>query len=208
MAEFADRMNSLTRNLRSSIQMRSEARKHVHDATMELSNRNQAFMAHVADQNRTRAQELRESLAAHREECRQKAEALRAHHQESLGKMRDDLNGMLTETRKMRQDTVHQLFDTFQHARNELALDLREASFAWHTFAAGRDEPPAITAKPREKPGFKEHTTQRAAEPILKPREKTTVKARAAASSHHEKAPRKDSARPAKAQAKPSRGKR
>ena len=49
MAEFADRMTSLTRNLRTSIQMRNEARKQIHDATVELSNRNQAFMAHVAD---------------------------------------------------------------------------------------------------------------------------------------------------------------
>ena len=75
--------------------------------------------------------------------------------------MRDDLNEMLSETRKTRQDTVNQLFQTFQHARNELALDLREASFAWHAFAAGRDEPAAPTAKPREKPSHK--PTQRSA---------------------------------------------
>ena len=65
--------------------------------------------------------------------------------------MRDDLNHMLSETRKTRQDTVNQLFQTFQHARNELALDLREASFAWHAFAAGRDEPAAPKAKPTAK---------------------------------------------------------
>jgi len=187
MAEFADRMTSFTKHLRSSIQMRNEARKQVHDATVELSNRTQAFMAHVADEHRTRAEELRESLAAHREECRQKAEELRTKNQESLEKMRGDLNDMLTETRKTRQDTVNELFHSFQHARNELALDLREASFAWQAFAAGRDEPAAPMAKPREKP---------------------VHKARAAAVTVAETKPRTETAAAASPRSKPRRGKR
>jgi len=148
MAEFADRMTSLSRNLRTSIQMRNEACKQVRDATVDLSNRTQAFMTDVTDLHRTRAEELRESLAAHREECRQKADELRKKNHESLDKMRGDLNAMLTATRKTRQDTVNQLCFTFQHARNELALDLREASFAWQAFVAGRDEPDATKTEP------------------------------------------------------------
>jgi dsDNA-specific endonuclease/ATPase MutS2 len=186
MADFADRMTSLTTHLRNSIQMRNEARKQVHDATVELSNRTQAFMAHVTDEHRTRAEELRESLAAHREECRQKAEELRSRNQESLEKMRDDLNGMLSETRKTRQDTVNQLFHSFQHARNELAQDLREASFAWQLFAAGRDEPVA---------------------PMTKPHEPHHHKARATAEAVAEKSPHKEPAAGPKGRSKARRGK-
>jgi hypothetical protein len=152
MAQFADRMTSLTRTLRTSIQMRNDARQQVHDATADLSKRTQTFMAHVAEQNRTRAEELRESLAAHREECRQKTEDLRGEHRESLEKMRTDMNHMLTETRKSRHDTVNQQVHTFQHARNELALDLREASLAWHGFATGRDHTDTAEARSHTKP--------------------------------------------------------
>ncbi len=187
MAEFADRMSSLTGNLHASIAMRREALQQVHDATVELSNRTQAFMSDVADEHRTRAEELREMLFAHREERCQKAEDLRNHNQESLEKMRDDLNHTLTETRKTRQEAVGQLFHSFQHARDELAHDLREASFAWRAFAAGRDEPAASPTKPREERAHK---------------------ARAAAVSVHEKTPRTEPAAVAKPRSKPRRGKR
>ncbi|MFI5456039.1 MAG: hypothetical protein ACHRXM_11375 [Isosphaerales bacterium] len=141
MAQFADRMKTFTEHLRASIQTRNEARKQIHAASVDLFNRTQAFMSNVADEHRTRAQELRETMAEQREECRQKAADLRENHQESLQQMRGDLNEMLSETRRTRQDTVNELFHTFQHARNELALDLHEASNAWQAFAAGRDKP-------------------------------------------------------------------
>jgi hypothetical protein len=206
MAEFADRMTSLTGHLRTSIQMRNEARKQVHDAAADLSNRTQAFMAHVTDENRTRAEELRESLAAHREECRQKAHELRAHHQESLEKMRSDMNHVLTETRKTRHDTVNQLFHTFQHARNELALDLREASFAWHAFAADRDEPTAPTSKPRAKPA----PSGQAHEPTpttAKPRAKSSPSVRAMETTARAASARTEPAASTKTRSKPRRGK-
>jgi seryl-tRNA synthetase len=191
MAEFADRMASLTRHLRSSIQMRNEARKQIRDASAELSSRNQAFMAHVAEEHQNRAEELRESLAAHSEERREKAEALRNHNQESLAKMRDDLNNMLSETHKARKDTVDQLFETFQHARNELALDLREASFAWQAFAAGRDEPAAPKTKSVASAPAKAHAAP--AVPAKK-----HAKAHTAAVTFPEKPSRKHAAKTAK----------
>jgi len=141
MAQFADRMKTFTEHLRASIQTRNDARKQIHAASVDLFNRTQTFMNQVADEHRTRAQELRETLAEQREECRQKAEELRENHQESLQEMRDNLNEMLSETRQTRQDTVNELFHTFQHARNELALDLHEAADAWQAFVAGRDKP-------------------------------------------------------------------
>jgi hypothetical protein len=141
MANFADKMNSLTEHLRASTQARNEVTKQIRAASADLLGRAQAFMSQVADENQTRAEELRESLAAHREECRQKADELKTRHQESLEKMRDDLNETLSETRQTREDTVKQLIHTFQHARNELAVDLHEASNVWQAFVAGRVEP-------------------------------------------------------------------
>jgi hypothetical protein len=67
---------------------------------------------------------------------------------------------MLSETRKARQDTANELRQTFQHARNELALDLFEASSAWRSFAAGHDEPVASSVSPRaerSQPKFTPH---------------------------------------------------
>jgi sulfite reductase alpha subunit-like flavoprotein len=141
MAEFADRMKSFTDHLRNSIQMRNEALAQVHSSTEDLRNRAREFMDQTADEHRNRAEELHATLTAHREECRERAAELRENHQESLRKTRTDLQRMLSESRKTRQDTVNQLCHTFEHARNELALDLREASFAWRAFAARQDEP-------------------------------------------------------------------
>ena len=152
MATFADRMTSLTDNLHASIQMRQDALKHVHEATVELTNRAQAFMSDVAEEHRTRAEDLRESLHASHEKRRQMSEDLRNHNQESLEEMRDNLNEMLTETRKTREDEVSHLFETFQHARDGLARDLREASHAWHAFAARRGGHSAPMTKPRPEP--------------------------------------------------------
>jgi septal ring factor EnvC (AmiA/AmiB activator) len=154
MAEFADRMKSFTDHLRTSIQMRNEALAQVHSSTEDLRSRARAFMDQTADEHRNRAEELHATLATHREECRQKAAELREKHQESLRNTRTELQRMLSQSRKTRQDTVNELRDTFAHARNELALDLHEASFAWRAFAAGHDEPvassvPAPADRPR-----------------------------------------------------------
>jgi dsDNA-specific endonuclease/ATPase MutS2 len=161
MAEFADRMKSFTDHLRTSIHMRNEAIAQVHSSTEDLRSRARAFMDQTADEHRNRAEELHATLAGHREECRQKAADLRENHQESLRKTRTELHRMLSESRKARLDTVNELRHTFEHARNELAMDLREASFAWRAFAARQDEPvastpvssvPAPTKQPDPKP--------------------------------------------------------
>jgi predicted nucleic acid-binding Zn-ribbon protein len=152
MAEFADRMKSFTDHLRGSIEMRNEAIAQVHASAEDLRGRARAFMDQTAHEHRNRADELRATLTAHREECRQRAAELRENHKESLRKTRTDLHRMLSETRKLRQDTVHELCHTFEHARNELAKDLREASFAWHAFAARRDEPVGSSASTSDKP--------------------------------------------------------
>ncbi len=138
MAEFADRMKSFTDHLRSSIESRDAALGHVHAAAEGLFQRTEAFMGHVADEHRARAEELQATMAAHRRECSQKVAELRQNHQQSLEKMRSDLKHMLSQTRATRQDTVNQMSNSFQHARNQLALDLREASNAWRQFAASR----------------------------------------------------------------------
>ncbi len=138
MAEFADRMKSLTESLRSSIESRDAALAHVHEAALDLFERTRAFAGRVADEHRVRAEELQTTMAAHRKECRQKAAELRQDHQRSLTKMRSDLNHMLSQTRATRQDTVKEMSNSFQHARNQLALDLHEASKAWRQFAASR----------------------------------------------------------------------
>jgi len=138
MAEFADRMKSFTDHLRSSIESRNAALAHVHAEAEHLFERTQAFMGNVAEQHRARAEELQATMAAHRKECRQRAAELRDNHQKSLEKMRCDLKHMLSQTRATRQDTVKEMSNSFQHARNQLALDLREASNAWRQFAASR----------------------------------------------------------------------
>jgi dsDNA-specific endonuclease/ATPase MutS2 len=148
MAEFADRMKSFTDHLRTSIEMRNEALAQVHSSTEDLRHGARAFMDQTADEHRDRAEELHATLAAHREGCRQRAADLREHHQESLRKTRNEMHRMLSESRKARQDTVNELRHTFEHARNELAMDLREASFAWRAFAARRDEPVAFVPEP------------------------------------------------------------
>jgi hypothetical protein len=154
MAEFADRMKSFTNHLRTSISMRTDALAQVRSETEDLRDRARSFMNHVADEHRTRAEELRATLVTHREECRQNVAELRENNQEALRKIRSDLQHVFSETRQARQETANQLRLSFQHARNELALDLGEASLAWREFTAGRDEPPtppapAPTKKPR-----------------------------------------------------------
>jgi gas vesicle protein len=136
MAEFADRMKSFTDHLRSSIQNRGEALSQVHEATEHLRDDARTFLSNVADEHRTRAEELHATLASHRKECNQKVSEMRQGHQDSLRTMRQDLQHMLSESRKARQDAVHELTETFQHTRHELADDLREASNAWHEFAS------------------------------------------------------------------------
>lgn len=153
MAEFADRMKSFTDHLRTSISMRKEAIAQVRSETVGLRDRARSFMDHVADEQRTRAEELRTSLMTHREECRQNVAELRENNQEALRKIRSDLQFALSQTRKARQETANELRLAFQHARNELALDLGEASIAWREFTAARDEPvaPPVLA-PKKKP--------------------------------------------------------
>jgi len=153
MAEFADRMKSFTDHLRTSISMRKEALAQVRSETVDLRDRTRSFMDHVADEHRTRAEELHATLATHREECRQNVVELRENNQESLRKIRSDLQSVLSETRKARQETANELRLSFQHARNELALDLGEASLAWREFTAARGEPVASPVPaPRKKP--------------------------------------------------------
>jgi chromosome segregation ATPase len=154
MAEFADRMKSFTDHLRTSIEMRNEALAQVHSSTEDLRTRARAFMDQTADEHRNRAEELHATLAAHREDCRQRAAELRENHQESLRRTRTDMQRMLSESRKARQDSVNELRHSYEHARNELAMDLREASFAWRAFAARQDQPVApVSSDPApEKP--------------------------------------------------------
>jgi len=147
MAEFADRMKSFTDQLRDSIQVRGEALSQVHTVTGELLEGARTFLGNVADEHRARAEELHATLATHRKDCQQKVAEMRESHQESLQKMRGDLHHLLSETRKTREDAVHQMSQTFQLARQELAQDLREASNAWHEFAADRATRPAATAR-------------------------------------------------------------
>jgi DNA-binding ferritin-like protein len=138
MAEFADRMKSFTDQLRGSIQMRGEALAEVHAATEGLLDGARTFLGHVADEHRKRADELHATLTSHRTECCQKVAEMRHSHQDSLRKMRGDLHQMLSETRKAREDAVHQMSQTFRDARLDLAKDLRGASDAWREFAASR----------------------------------------------------------------------
>jgi len=174
MAEFADRMKSFTDHLRTSISMRKEAIAQVRSETVDLRDRARSFMDHVADEQRTRAEELRTSLMTHREECRQNVAELRENNQEALRKIRSDLQLALSQTRKARQETANELRLAFQHARNELALDLGEASIAWREFTAARDEPvaqPVPAPKKKPQPSSKHNGDQAECEVAAEPAE-------------------------------------
>ena len=97
----------------------------VHAATGELLDGARTFLGQVAEEHRERAEELRATLASHRDGCRQKVAEMRHGHQEALQTMRDELHQTLSEARRMRQDATSRMFQTFRHARHELAADLR-----------------------------------------------------------------------------------
>jgi uncharacterized coiled-coil DUF342 family protein len=138
MAEFADRMKSFTDHLRESIHARGEALSGIHRATGELLDDARTFLGDVAEEHRERAAELRTTLETHRAGCRERVAEMRQGHKEALHAMRDELNQMLSEARRMRQDTSSRMFETFRQARHELATDLRSASETWRAFAASR----------------------------------------------------------------------
>jgi len=138
MAEFADRMKSFTDHLKTSIEMRGEALARVHSATEELLGDARTFLGNVANEHQTMAHELRETMDANRKDGSRKLAELRNAHQESLCSMREDLNHMLSETRKTRHENVNQLNNQFRETRQAIAKDLSEASSAWREFAASR----------------------------------------------------------------------
>jgi uncharacterized coiled-coil DUF342 family protein len=138
MAEFADRMQTFTDHLKTSIDMRGEALSRVHAATEELLGDARTFLGDVTEGHKTMARELRETMDAHRKDCCEKVAEMRNNHQESLRTMRGDLNHMLSETRKTRSENVNQLCTEFRESRDALAKDLSQAASAWRKFASSR----------------------------------------------------------------------
>ncbi|HEX8204091.1 MAG TPA: hypothetical protein VF590_26680 [Isosphaeraceae bacterium] len=138
MGRFTDNMATFTDHLRSSIAERGEFLAGVTQSTHELQEGARAFMDGVARDHRARADELNGFLTSFRTELHERATELRNRHQDGLRQMRHDLHETLDANQKARHEAVAQMSAAFRDARHQVADDLRQASAAWHKFAAER----------------------------------------------------------------------
>jgi len=138
MSTFADRMQTFTDHLSSSIRDREDARERIHQATADLIGGAQEFVEGVAKDRRASAEELRTRLADFRSEFRDRVDALRRDHREWLDRMKSETTESLDASRRTRLDQVRGMRDDFALARRALSEDLSGASRAWREFTSRR----------------------------------------------------------------------
>lgn len=133
MTSQAEKMKALTEEIASCTRERTSALADLTEHTERLLGDARSFVKQLDLEHQDRATEVRSSLAAHRRDFKEQANAFRQSCFQQSKVMRADLHEMLLTNQNARQQKLSELRQAFQETQREVARDLQEAGRIWRS---------------------------------------------------------------------------